>query len=96
MTRAGQGYRWAMPADLEKRLGDLDSSLAELDPSQTAPATSGQVFNALLEETRRQHPDDPVVTAIEPVKFTSAESEFAEINAGALRGLIQQLIDAGA
>jgi hypothetical protein len=84
-----------MAADLKKRLGDLDHSLAELDPSQTAPATAGQVFNALLEETRRQHGTDPVVSAIEPVGFTSADSEFAEIDAGALRALIQQLIEAG-
>ena len=84
-----------MPADLEKRLTDLDHTLAEFDASTTAPATSGQVFNALLEEAKRQHPTDPIAGAIEPVKFTSAESEFAEINVGALRGLIQQLIDAG-
>lgn len=84
-----------MPADLETRLSDLDRSLAEFDPSQTAPAAAGQVFNALLEESRKQHPEDPVVGAVEPVGFTSADSEFAEINVGALRALIQQLIDAG-
>ena len=84
-----------MAADMEKRLGDLDRSLADLDPSQTAPATAGQVFNALLEEMRRQHGSDPVVAAVKPVGFTSADSEFAEIDAGALRGLIQQLVDAG-
>jgi hypothetical protein len=84
-----------MAADLETRLRDLDGGLAEFDPSQTAPASSGQVFNALLEEARRQHGADPVVSALEPVAFTSADSEFAEINVGALRTLIQQLIDAG-
>jgi hypothetical protein len=84
-----------MAADLETRLGDLDKGLAEFDPSQTAPAAAGTVFNALLEESRRQHGTDPVVGAIEPVGFTSAESEFAEINVGALRTLIQQLVDAG-
>jgi hypothetical protein len=85
-----------MPADLETRLIDLDRGLAEFGASQTAPATSGQVFNALLEEVRRQRPNDPVVSALEPVAFTSADSEFAEINVGALRTLIQQLIDADA
>jgi hypothetical protein len=85
-----------MPADLQTRLIDLDRGLAEFDSSTTAPATSGQVFNALLEELRRQRPDDPVVSAIDPVAFTSADSEFAEINVGALRTLIQQLVDADA
>jgi hypothetical protein len=84
-----------MAAELKTRLADLDRGLAEFDASQSAPATSGQVFNALLEETRSQHPGDPVASAIEPVAFTSSESEFAEINVGALRALIQQLIDAG-
>jgi hypothetical protein len=83
-----------MPADLTTRLTDLDRSLAEFDASTTAPASVGQVFNALLEEAKRAHGTDPVVAAIKPVRFTSAESEFAEINVGALRGLIQQLVDA--
>jgi hypothetical protein len=88
------GYEIPMPADLTTRLTDLDRSLAEFDASTTAPATVGQVFNALLEEAKRAHGTDPIVAAIEPVRFTSAESEFAEINVGALRGLIQQLVDA--
>jgi hypothetical protein len=83
-----------MPTDLKTRLSDLDRSLAEFDASQTAPASVGKVFNALLEETKRQHAADPILAAIEPVRFTSADTEFAEINVGALRGLIQQLIDA--
>ena len=54
-----------MPADLKTRLTDLDRSLAEFDASTTAPATVGQVFNALLEEARRQHGADPIVAAID-------------------------------
>jgi hypothetical protein len=83
-----------MPTDLKTRLSDLDRSLAEFDASQTAPASVGKVFNALLEEAKRQHAADPILAAIEPVRFTSVDTEFAEINVGALRGLIQQLIDA--
>ncbi len=82
-----------MPDDLKTRFADLDRSLGEFDASQTAPASLGKVFNALLEEAKRQHSTDPVLSAIDPVAFTSAESEFAEINVGALRGLIQQLLD---
>lgn len=82
-----------MPEDLKTRFADLDRSLAEFDTSTTAPASLGKVFNALLEEAKRQHATDPIVGAIDPVAFTSAESEFAEINVGALRGLIQQLVD---
>lgn len=94
LTKDEAGYPTPMPADLKTRLTDLDHSLGEFDPSQTAPATTGQVFNALLTEAAREHPDDAVVAAIKPVAFTSADSEFAEINVGALRALIQQLIDA--
>jgi hypothetical protein len=83
-----------MPDDLKTRFADLDRSLGEFDASTTAPASLGKVFNALLEEAKRQHGTDPIVSAIDPVAFTSAESEFAEINVGALRGLIQQLGDA--
>ena len=61
---------------------------------QPTSSSGGKVFNALLEEAKRQHAADPILAAIEPVRFTSADTEFAEINVGALRGLIQQLIDA--
>ena len=83
-----------MAEDLKKRLDDLDGSLAEFDASQTAPAAIGKVYNALLEEARRNHPGDAVLAAVEPVAFTSAESEFAEINVGALRAMIQQIRNA--
>jgi pimeloyl-[acyl-carrier protein] methyl ester esterase len=88
------GYDGLVAEDLNTRLDDLDKGLAEFDASQTAPASVGKVFNALLGQARQDHPGDAVLEAVEPVAFTSEQSEFAEINVGALRTLIQQIRDA--
>jgi hypothetical protein len=78
-------------ADLANRLSELDKSLDELGSNDSAPAGTGDVFNALLAEAGSQMPDDPVVAAIDPVPKSFAGSEFADITVGALRALVQQL-----
>jgi hypothetical protein len=83
-----------MTADLNTRLAELEASLAELDAKDTAPASTGDVFNALLGEAKKERGTDPVVAAIDPVGKSFEGSEFAEINCGALRALIQQLLAA--
>ena len=81
------GYLVAMAADLNKRLTDLDRSLAEFDPSQTAPATSGQVFNALLAETHREHPGDAILylpwdTALVGLAYPAPFTRLRDIGLG--------------
>jgi len=79
------------PADLTIRLAELEASLDEFDAKDTASASVGDVFNALLGEAKKQRRSDPVVAAIDPVAKSFEGSEFAEITCGALRALIQQL-----
>lgn len=83
-----------MAADLTTRLVELEASLDEFDAKDTAPASVGEVFNALLGEAKEQKGADPVIAAIEPVGKSFEGSEFAEINCGALRTLIHQLLAA--
>ena len=83
-----------MPADLANRLTELDRSLDELGQNDSAPAGTGDVYNALLAEAGSQKPDDPVLGALEPVSKSFEGSEFADITVGALRALVQQLLAA--
>jgi len=83
-----------MAADLTARLAELEASLDEFDTKDTAPASVGDVFNALLGEAKTQKGSDPVIAAIEPLGKSFEGSEFAEINCGALRTLIQQMLAA--
>lgn len=54
--------------DLNARLVDLYNSLGEFKPTDNASWQLASIFNALLEEVRKQHGDDPVVAAIHPVE----------------------------
>ena len=72
----------ALAADLTTRLADLDASLNEFDAKDTAPASVGDLFNALLAEAKQQRGADSVVAAIAPVSKSFDESEFADIGGG--------------
>jgi hypothetical protein len=80
-------------ADAKVGLLELYESLAEFDTDQTAPSTTGTVFNALLGQAKAEKPTEPVIAALEPVAVSSG-SEFADITCGALRTVVQQLITA--
>lgn len=50
--------------DLERRLIDFHESLEGL--KGPASMQTAKIFNALLEETKKARPDDPIVAVIEP------------------------------
>ena len=79
--------------ETKQRLVELYESLTEFDTDQTAPASTGTVYNALLDQAKAEKAADPVVAALEPVRISSG-SEFADITCGALRTVTQQLISA--
>jgi hypothetical protein len=79
--------------ETKDRLAELYESLGEFDTDQTAPASTGTIFNALLADAKREKSDDSVVAALEPVAISSG-SEFADITCGALRTALRQLISA--
>lgn len=81
-------------ADVTAQLEQLRHSLEGFGDSDSVPANLGDVFNALLTETKAERPADAVVSAIDPVGKTFAESEFADIDCRSLRALVDQLLTA--
>jgi hypothetical protein len=65
--------------DLEARLIDLHEALS--DAGGNASWQTAQIFNALLEQTKQAHPDDPVVTVIEPAREAAARGRSNSTNA---------------
>jgi hypothetical protein len=95
-----------MPApDLEDRLDELDDSLGEFEAIDPTPWEIALIFNALLEEVRRGHGDDPVVRSIGPLEQSSGSSltlarkvmslsqgPCATANIGAVRTAVKQIL----
>jgi hypothetical protein len=80
-------------SDPKPQLEQLRQSLGDFGNSDFAPASLGNVFNALLAETKRDHPTDAVIASIDPVR-TSAQSDFADIDCRSLKALVDQLLAA--
>lgn len=68
-------------------------SVERYEPGFRPDGTVADVFNALLEEARRQHPDDPIVAAVSPVAKGSSSGR-SRVEAGALATAAQQLLTA--
>jgi hypothetical protein len=95
-----------MPApDLEDRLDELDDSLGEFEAIDPTPWEIALIFNALLEEVKRGHGDDPVVRSIGALEQSSGSSltvvrklmslsqgPCATANIGAVRTAVKQIL----
>jgi hypothetical protein len=95
-----------MPApDLEKRLDELDDSLGEFQASDPTPWEIALIFNALLDEVKSGHGDDPVVRTIGALERSSGSSltvarelmplspgPYATANIGAVRTAVKQIL----
>jgi hypothetical protein len=79
-----------MAADLESRLVDLYNSLGEFKSTDNASWGLASIFNALLEEVRKQHGDDPVVAAIQPAAESMMGGKSTS-DTGTLRAATWQL-----
>jgi hypothetical protein len=77
--------------DLESRLVTLWNSLGEFKPEDNASWQLGQIFNALVEEAKKEHGNDPVLSVIEPVQPLSMGSG-STANCGTLRASVDQIL----
>ncbi len=91
--------------DLEDRLDELDDSLGEFQASDPTPWEIALIFNALLEEVKSGHGDDPVVRSIGALEQSSGSSlavvrkltslspgPYATANVGAVRTAVKQIL----
>ena len=72
------------------RLTDFIDSLSTYPPKEHPATQVGNIFNALLDATKKQYPDDPVVAAITPAKNLGM-SPKCDLDAGSLIAAAQQL-----
>lgn len=93
-----------MPA-LEERLDELDDSLGEFEASDPTPWEIALIFNAILDEVKSGHGDDPVVESIGALEQSSGSSltvirklmslpqgPYATANIGAVRTAVKQIL----
>lgn len=78
--------------DLHIRISDIAQALEEYEAQTPASWQLAELYNALLVETQRTVPDDPIVSAMKPV--AQGESGIAESDYGSLRIAVRQLEDA--
>jgi hypothetical protein len=91
--------------DLEERLYELHDSLGEFQAADPTPWEIGLIFNALLEEVKSGHSDDPVVRSIGALERSSASSltvarkltspspgPYARANIGTVRTAVKQIL----
>lgn len=77
--------------ELSKRLQSLAGNLDEFEPNDLVPWQTALVFNALLEEAKKQHGNDPIIAVIEPV---TGDGIAANENVGSMRASVGQLYEA--
>ena len=91
--------------DLEDRLDELDDSLGEFEAVDPTPWGIALIFNAILEEVKGGHGDDPVVRSIGALEQSSGSSltvvrklmslsqgPYATANIGAVRTAVKQIL----
>lgn len=76
---------------LSKRLKSLASNLEKLEPNDVVPWQTALIFNALLDEAKKQYGSDPIIAIIEPV---TGDGIYANGNAGSMRASVGQLYEA--
>ena len=77
--------------ELSKRLKSLASSLDKFEPNDVVPWQMALIFNALLDEAKKQYGNDPIVSVIEPA---TGDGIYANGNAGSMRASVGQLYEA--
>jgi hypothetical protein len=74
------------------RLVTLDNSLSDFKATDGVAKETAAVYTALLEAVKAEHADDPVIAVIEPPGVNTIG--LPNINAGTMRTVIAQLLDA--
>jgi len=87
-----------MPDSLPDRLETLDQSLQVFKPTDRVSWTLGRAFNALLEEIKKDHGDDMIVSVIEPVEQGTMmgvpAGDDSTMTVGTMRAAIAQMTGA--
>jgi hypothetical protein len=78
--------------NLYSRLDTLNKSLEPFKPTDSAQWPLAQMFNALLEQVKAAHGDDPVVKVISPAEESSMSSN-STMQVGVMRAAVAQLMD---
>jgi hypothetical protein len=82
-----------MGLHLHRRLIDLAENLGEFGSNDPVPREIAQVFNILLEETKKTKDEDPIVAQVQTLSMASNE-KYAHTSCGALRAVTTQLASA--
>jgi prophage DNA circulation protein len=82
-----------MKLHLHRRLTDLANNLGEFGPTEPVPRQIAEIFNVLLEETKKAHGEDPIVAQVQALSMASNE-KYARTSCGALRATATQLASA--
>jgi len=81
--------------DTRSRIESLYGDLSNFEAGASVGWQVGVIFNALLEQAKKDHSGDPVIAALEPVQQSGGSgSAIANMNAGTLRVAVGQLLDA--
>lgn len=87
-----------MPDSLAERLEALDRGLGAFAATDKASWALGRVFNALLEEVKKDHGEDMIVSVIEPVEQGTVmgvpAGEDSSMTVGTMRAAIAQMLGA--
>jgi hypothetical protein len=78
---------------LAQRLNKLANDIEKLGAG-TVPWELGKVANALIEQARKEAPDDPVLAQIDLLRPTPDERAVNALTAGAVTALLRQAADA--
>jgi hypothetical protein len=76
---------------LHGRLIALTENLGEFAPNDPVPRQVAEVYNVLLEETKKVKGDDPIVSQAYPFQMASND-KYAHTSCGALRAVTEQLV----
>lgn len=82
-----------MGLNLHRRLLDLAQNLGEFEANHPVPREIAEVFNVLLEETKKIHGQDPIVAQAKLLSLASND-RYAHTSCGALRTVATQLVSA--
>jgi hypothetical protein len=83
--------------ELEARLNDLEESLGVFKATDYAPWQVAVIYNALLEQAKKEDGDDPAVAALEPATQAGGMGDprnESTARYGELRAAIKQIIAA--
>ena len=77
--------------EIQPRLEALYRDLGQFPAGVNCPWPVARVFNELLKHSKREAPDDPVVSAIAAVRADEEDPEVSSALVGSVRALAAQM-----